>query len=670
METSKTSNISINIDKCWEQILPVIKKTYRKYQYLGLSFEDYSKLIKKRLTPKINDLDNSLGLTEKYINSIVGNYIKETLTKEEGVSLINRYINTHIRYSDDYDKVLQQFRKLCNFFDKFAFVPDPDLCIVLIKSNEILNQILNDITRNNMSAIKNGDLEDIFVDFVSPVLIETYCVLNGIIEEDVLNDSLATIDIGQLDNEEGLNYYLANADYLDTLKLYLREINLPLLTKEEEVFLALQKDDGNMEARQILLERNLRLVVAIAKRFMNKGVPFSDLIQEGNIGLLHAIDKFDVSQGYRLATYATRWIKQSMGKAIYNTGTIIRIPAHLHTKIVKLTKTMSHNPEVEEIEKHLKKSHRDALNIHNIYNDPISINTKVGKEKKNEYSELLTSEDKGVEDIVINKNLLSVLEKMFDEAKLTPNEKLALTLRFGFNNLKPMAFEKIGKEYLSCSHEGARKTVNRAIKKLRRAGNIKELAIYTEYPIAASQNIEYYRKQYDEKTMEEGSKNRKAKTIYQLLGYPKEIVDALLETLSEKDRCLILIRNGEDLNNPSPTEEWNGKKIKQYYNSLIPKLKRKIALYVDKLENSEHSKDSDVVGTNETITTCVRMTLTGDTPLETKEVANILGLNPSEVRDIESDLLLKYRSEIKALSREECASKSPQNIQLVKKESN
>ena len=305
-----------------------------------------------------------------------------------------------------------------------------------------------------------------------------------------LNDDLDEPDIEDLENVEEIKLEdmdVANIEGVsvdDPVRMYLREIGkIPLLTYEEEAELAQRIIKGDEEAKQKLAESNLRLVVSIAKKYVGRGMLFLDLIQEGNMGLIKAVEKFDYNKGFKFSTYATWWIRQAITRAIADQARTIRIPVHMVETINKLIRTSrqllqqnGREPTPEEIAKEMEISVEKVMEIQKIAQDPVSLETPIGEEDDSHLGDFIQDEDSPAPHDAASYTLLrEQLEEVMNT--LTPREAKVLKLRFGLEDGKARTLEEVGKEF-DVTRERIRQIEAKALRKLRHPSRSKKLRDY------------------------------------------------------------------------------------------------------------------------------------------------------------------------------------------------
>ena len=319
------------------------------------------------------------------------------------------------------------------------------------------------------------------------------CAANNIeiIDDIITDDSLDMVNPEDDLDQDGVDISLSTDGIAidDPVKIYLKEIGrVPLLTSEEEIQLAEKMSSGNekdaKKARKRLAEANLRLVVSIAKKYVGRGMSFLDLIQEGNMGLIKAVEKFDYTKGFKFSTYATWWIRQAITRAIADQARTIRIPVHMVETITKVKKVSSqllhkngHDPSPEEIAKELDMSVERVREIMRIAQDPVSLETPIGEEDSH-LGDFIPDDDipapvEATSHIMLKEQLSEVLET------LTPREAMVLRLRFGLVDGRQRTLEEVGREF-NVTRERIRQIESKALRKLRHPSRSKRLKDFLE----------------------------------------------------------------------------------------------------------------------------------------------------------------------------------------------
>ncbi len=272
----------------------------------------------------------------------------------------------------------------------------------------------------------------------------------------------------------------------DPVRMYLKEIGkVPLLSAAEEIDIAKRMADGDQDAKQQLAEANLRLVVSVAKRYVGRGMLFLDLIQEGNLGLIKAVEKFDYRKGYKFSTYATWWIRQAITRAIADQARTIRIPVHMVETINKLIRVnrqllqeYGREPRPDEIAAEMGISEEKVREIIKVAQEPVSLETPIGEEEDSHLGDFIKDEDAPAPDDMASFTLLKEqLMEVLDT--LTPREEKVLRLRFGLDDGKARTLEEVGREF-NVTRERIRQIEAKALRKLRHPSRSKKLKDFLE----------------------------------------------------------------------------------------------------------------------------------------------------------------------------------------------
>ena len=468
----------------YKYFLSMIDEIYHSFMYLGLTNDEYEKMVFKEidnLKIKNNDVSNYLLQLKNKIEKRLTDKVRQKLNDNETrMIIINNYIKDNFINITNYNEIINSFIRLNQFLIEYNLAINADLLIEMFTNNGTFFQAIGVLADEKVIQ-----LEDEIDNYALNLTLDAYYSLSNAFDASLTYDT---------------------SDYAgdDIIDIYLREIGqIPLLSFSEERELAMEVANGSLEAKKELITHNLKFVVKIANQYINPKMALEDLIQEGNMGLMRAVNKFDVNKGVRFVTYAAYWIHMSIRRALANKSRNIRIPVGLYTNVGSFKRSV-HNlrikngkePSISEIAKEMEITDEEATKLYMLREDTISINDIVGIDDDREVENFIPSLDEDVDETIINNDLRKQILNLFEKCHLKDMEIKVLLLRFGFITDNILTFRQIG-EMFHVSKQRISQVQKDALLKIRNSGYAGEFAVYMEKPDEALKKVKTYGKKFN-----------------------------------------------------------------------------------------------------------------------------------------------------------------------------
>lgn len=370
---------------------------------------------------------------------------------------------------------------------------------------------------------------------------------------------------------------------LSDLGLYFRNLDKPLLTKEEEKSLFTRMNHGDLEAKKIIIESNLRLVVSIAKRYKGLGLEFLDLIQEGNIGLMEAVERFDVTKNNKFSTYATWWIRREVSRSIKLQGKTIRLPVNLCEQISnyykankELTDKLKRNPTIEELAAKLNTSVAEINRLIQYDEDIASLNTPVSEDKCTNLEDLIEEKDKDMESIFLDTERKLLIENLFRECQLSEREIMILKLRFGFLDNNEYTLAEVA-SIMGVSIEAIRQNQNKILEKIRKSDYAFKLIDYLDNPEQAKEKLINNQETRRKSNKKKRRPMKSTDNLYLYFDdYASDDVTKVLTEIPLRHQEILHAKYGENFQKPDLNSDIPSNYKKLLYGSILPGMRKRL----------------------------------------------------------------------------------------------
>lgn len=370
---------------------------------------------------------------------------------------------------------------------------------------------------------------------------------------------------------------------LSDLGLYFRNLDKPLLTKEEEKSLFTRMNHGDLEAKKIIIESNLRLVVSIAKRYKGLGLEFLDLIQEGNIGLIEAVERFDVTKNNKFSTYATWWIRKEVSRSIKFQGKTIRLPVNLCEQISnyykankELTDKLKRNPTIEELAAKLNTSVAEVNRLIQYDEDIASLNTPVSEDKCTNLEDLIEEKDKDMESLFLDTERKLLIENLFRECQLNEREIMILKLRFGFLDNNEYTLAEVA-SIMGVSIEAIRQNQNKILEKIRKSDYAFKLIDYLDNPKQAKEKLINNQETRRKSNKKKRRPMKSTDNLYLYFDdYASDDVTKVLTEIPLRHQEILHAKYGENFQKPDLNSDIPSNYKELLYGSILPGMRKRL----------------------------------------------------------------------------------------------
>ena len=492
MEINKKMLEQLDAKEILKLNLVTIESIYNYFKFLEISKEEFYNLILKEINDSKKSYNDEISYSEYLKNRILlvmVATVKQMLNnKKTEEYIIDSYIKWNFSNKVSCDEFINRIKDVDDFFKKVKYIPKQDIFQRIIIKNKDFASNIELIIKCNIEKLKRYNLNEIFDNELLILIIELYCEIHN-------------IEIKK-SNNKGVFYPEINS----SLDFYLREmISIPLLTVEQECELFKRIKTGDKEAKEKVIKSNLRLVVKLANKYTGCGLPFDDLIQEGNIGLMRAVERFELKKDCRFSTYAYWWIRQAILRSLANKERIIRLPNGIYQQVLRYKKTiealqvqLKRTPTIDEIASKMRVSKLYVEKLMEYQNSVSSIDVVISDESPETFKTNIPSTDPTPDEKMIKNDLKYQVQELLEKSGLREQEITVLKLRYGFGDNKPMTFEEMSK-ILLLTRQRIEQIEKTAIGKIIKSKYITNFAEFMQNPDRALETLDSKKRLYKEK---------------------------------------------------------------------------------------------------------------------------------------------------------------------------
>lgn len=575
-------NISkMSADDIIDIISDKLSKIYSSYKYVGISKDEYLVMVKNIVLSSQSDFDNSCNYEDYILDKIkteISNIITASLYDDEKVfEILNNYVNEKLDYATDYESATNSIHMFVRFLENYEYIVSGEILTRLIEENSKFYSCVNEYVKQKIDIIQSNGVSILSSNINIQTIVRSYCIKHDIETNDI--------------DEKELYFDDAYESFLHQIK------QIPVLTAEEQKDLLVKAKAGNKYARDKLVNSNMMFVVKMANSFYNRGVPLIDLAQEGSIGLIDAIESFDMSKNNNFLTYACYHVRKTMLRSISESGRNIKIPLHMQTNLNKyktavnsLMESLERTPTIEEVANYMDMSVDKIKKIMVLLDDTVSINALISE--NTELEDFISDRAPSVEEEYISGTLIDTVREVINGNMFDDREKQVLKLRFGFEDGRTWRLKEIG-EKLGISRERVRQIESKSLKRLRYSLSSRNLVDYSSDPDKVIKEIKTGVS--SKKNNEDLKETSDVNTIYENFnGYTRNQINSVILGLGDTDIKLIKKKYGDRFLGTCDAKSLSRMDSFIFYKLLVPKIKRKLAVLYGNVDEVGISKTKSI----------------------------------------------------------------------------